>query len=238
MPDEIEPQTDTGLTRRSFLKTLGTAGLGTIAIPLVGEETHAADTTSATAAAPPDASGSAQVYKNTAALELRINGKAQQVTVEPRTTLLDTLRMKLDLTGSKLVCDRGTCGGCTVLMDGKPVTSCMVLAIDAQGHEITTIEGLSLGADLHPVQKAFVERDALQCGFCTPGFVVATKAALEKIPDASLQQFKEEISGNICRCGTYNHIFEAAARAQTAMNGSKRIADELAAMGIAQGGVA
>lgn len=230
MADDLESVTQDGLSRRSFLKTLGTAGLGTVALPagLGGGVAVAAEDTSATAtgagAAPV---ASAKMLSGNIPIELKLNGKVQQVTVETRTTLLDALRMKLDMTGSKLVCDRGTCGACTVLMDGMPVTGCMVLAIDAVGHEITTVEGLSLGADLHPVQKAFVEADALQCGFCTPGFVVATKAALDKKPDASLHEFQELIAGNICRCGTYNHIFKAAGKAQTMLSGSDRIASEL-----------
>jgi aerobic-type carbon monoxide dehydrogenase small subunit (CoxS/CutS family) len=228
----LDKQAQDGLSRRSFLKTLGTAGLGTIAMPgLLPEAAEAADAessgTSTNAAAAP---GGATILRGSVPIELKLNGKSHQVTVEPRTTLLDALRTKLDMTGSKQVCDRGTCGACTVIMDGKPVTSCMVLAVDAQNHQITTVEGLSLGEELHPVQQAFVETDALQCGFCTPGFIVATKAALDSRPNASLHEFQELIAGNICRCGTYNHIFKAAAKAQVAMGGKDQIARDLAAL--------
>ncbi|MGI8907255.1 MAG: (2Fe-2S)-binding protein [Candidatus Sumerlaeaceae bacterium] len=227
MSEELDTQAPDGLSRRTFLKTVSTAGIGSIALPgaLLPNSAEAAAAQSPAGEA---GQAGARILRGDIAIELKLNGKSHPVTVETRTTLLDALRMKLDMTGSKLVCDRGTCGACTVLMDGKPVTSCMVLAIDAQGHEITTVEGLSLGDDLHPVQKAFVEADALQCGFCTPGFVVAAKAALDKKPDASLGEFQELIAGNLCRCGTYNHIFKAAAKAQTMLSGSDRIASDLA----------
>jgi xanthine dehydrogenase YagT iron-sulfur-binding subunit len=131
----------------------------------------------------------------------------RRLAVEPRVTLLRALREHLGLTGTKLVCDRGAC---TVHLDGKPVTSCMVLAIDARGHEITTIEGLGTPDHLNPVQAAFVEADALQCGFCTPGMVMSVAAALEENPALSIDGIKRAVAGNICRCGTYPHVFKAA----------------------------
>jgi len=134
-------------------------------------------------------------------------------------TLLDALRNHLDLTGAKQVCDRGGCGGCTVLLDGLPVKSCMMLAVDAEGHEITTVEGLGTPEKMSPVQQAFVEKDALQCGFCTPGFVVAATALLAKNPDPTLDQIKHGLSGNLCRCGTYGRIFEAVQSAAKAKRG-------------------
>jgi xanthine dehydrogenase YagT iron-sulfur-binding subunit len=141
------------------------------------------------------------------------------VTVEPRVTLLNALRNQLDLTGAKQVCDRGSCGACTVLLDGEPVCSCLMLAHDAAGHEITTVEGLGTPEKMSPLQAAFVECDALQCGFCTPGFVVAGTALLTHNPDPSLEQVKDGLAGNLCRCGTYGRVFEAvqkAARVQAA----------------------
>jgi len=125
-------------------------------------------------------------------------------------TLLEALRGPLGLTGAKLVCDRGACGACTVHLDGAPVNACMMLAIDARGHEIITVEGLGTPARMHPVQRAFVESDALQCGFCTPGMVMSVTAALAANPAPTLDDVKHAVAGNICRCGTYPHVFKAA----------------------------
>lgn len=147
---------------------------------------------------------------------LRINGKAHQVHLEPRVTLLDALRNHLDLTGAKKVCDRATCGACTVIMDGKAVYSCTVLAIEAQGREILTVEGLGSVERMDPIQAAFVENDAQQCGFCTPGFVMACKAFLNQHPNPTLDDIGRGLGGNLCRCGTYAGIRRAlldAARA-------------------------
>ncbi len=142
-------------------------------------------------------------------ITLRVNGSGHELTLEPRVTLLDALRNHLDLTGAKKVCDRGTCGACTVILDGKPVYSCSVLAIDAQGHEIVTVEGLSKNDKLHPVMAAFIENDAQQCGFCTPGFVVACKAFLDKHPHPTPEQVQKGLGGNLCRCGTYRGVMHA-----------------------------
>lgn len=218
MNDDSEDKPSRGFSRRSFLKGLGTVGIGTLALPdngIIGAaDAQAQD-------APP--AGPA-VLKGPVPITLKINGQEHKLTVETRTTLLDALRMHLDLTGAKLVCDRGTCGACTVFVGEHIVTSCMMLAVDAQGQEIRTIEGLAKGDELHPVQAAFVEADALQCGFCTPGFVMACTSVLEKNPSASLDEIKEGIAGNICRCGTYNRIFDAALSAQKSMGaaGGKR----------------
>jgi xanthine dehydrogenase YagT iron-sulfur-binding subunit len=138
---------------------------------------------------------------------------AKTVTVEPRVTLLRALRNHLELTGAKEVCDRGACGACTVLVDGDPVCSCLMLAADAVGREITTVEGLGSPEKMSPVQQAFVECDALQCGFCTPGFVVASTALLRKNPAPTLDQIQQGLSGNLCRCGTYGRVFEAVQKA-------------------------
>ena len=142
-------------------------------------------------------------------ISLNINSKKYAAEVEPRVTLLDTLRNELELTGAKRVCDRASCGACTVIVDGKAVYSCTVLAIEAQNKKITTVEGLMDGDKLHPMQQAFVDNDAQQCGFCTPGFVVACKAFLDKHPNPSREDLKGGLGGNLCRCGTYMGIREA-----------------------------
>ncbi|HYA35494.1 MAG TPA: 2Fe-2S iron-sulfur cluster-binding protein, partial [Candidatus Binataceae bacterium] len=123
------------------------------------------------------------------------------------------------LTGSKLVCDRGACGACTVHLDGKPITSCMILAVDARGHKITTIEGVGAPAAMHPVQESFVARDALQCGFCTPGMIMSVSAALAHNLSANIDEIRRATAGNICRCGAYPHVFEAALDAATKLRG-------------------
>jgi xanthine dehydrogenase YagT iron-sulfur-binding subunit len=143
-------------------------------------------------------------------LVLQVNGKRHEVEVEPRVTLLDVLRNRLQLTGTKEVCDRATCGACTVLVNGQPVYSCMKLAIEMQAQEITTIEGLGGPTNLTPVQQAFVECDALMCGYCTPGFVMSLTALFRAKPNPTLEEIRKACSGNLCRCGAYPHIFEAA----------------------------
>lgn len=153
-------------------------------------------------------------------IQLTINGKNLTAQVEPRVTLLDALRNELDITGAKRVCDRATCGACTVIVDGKPVYSCSVLAIEAQGKSITTVEGLMQGDTLHPIQQAFIDNDAQQCGFCTPGFVVASKAFLDKNPNPTPEQVQKGLGGNLCRCGTYVGV--RAAIAQAAQKGGRR----------------
>lgn len=145
-------------------------------------------------------------------MEFRINGKKYKAALEPRVTLLDALRDHFELTGAKRVCDRGECGACTVLQDNMAVYSCMVLAIETQGKTITTIESLIEGNKLHPVQQAFIENDALQCGFCTPGFVVVCKAFLETHANPTAEDIRRGMSGNLCRCGTYDGIKKAVAQ--------------------------
>ena len=189
-------------SRRSFLKT---AGVGAAATTMVGVGAK---------------SQAAQVLGPDAiTLSMKVNGAVRQVTVEPRVTLLDALRNHLDLTGTKQVCDRGGCGACTVLFDGEPVNSCLILAADAEGHEITTIEGLGMPEKMSPLQAAFVEKDAMQCGFCTPGFVVSGTALLAKVPNPTLDQIKAGLAGNLCRCGTYGRILEAVQSAVKAKRG-------------------
>lgn len=142
-------------------------------------------------------------------MQFSINGKSYQASLEPRVTLLDALRDCFDLTGAKRVCDRGECGACTILFDGEPVYACSVLAIEAQHKSIATVESLMEQGNLHPVQQAFVDQDATQCGFCTPGFVVACAAFLEKYPQPTPEQIRRGLSGNFCRCGTYDGIRKA-----------------------------
>jgi carbon-monoxide dehydrogenase small subunit/xanthine dehydrogenase YagT iron-sulfur-binding subunit len=144
-------------------------------------------------------------------IEFKVNGKASKVLVEPRVTLLDALRERMELTGTKQACDRGACGACTVWVNGKTANACMMLAIDAAGAEITTIEGLARGEKLHPVQQAFVEKDALQCGFCTPGMIMSCAALHAKNNKPKPEEVRAAIAGHLCRCGTYPHIFDAMA---------------------------
>jgi xanthine dehydrogenase YagT iron-sulfur-binding subunit len=144
---------------------------------------------------------------------LNINGQTHSLSVEPRWTLQHVLRDRLGLTGTKSGCDRGECGACTVLIDGIARYSCLTLALEAVGTQITTVEGLLHGEQLGPVQQAFVEEAAFQCGYCTPGQVVAVEALLRKTPQPTMEQIREGVSGNLCRCAAYNHIFRAAQRA-------------------------
>ena len=188
----FQPDQASGLTRRDFMKI---SGIGA-ALPLV-----VGPTVLRAAGEDIQVHGPGKVP-----VALTVNGKKLSAELEPRITLLDALRDNFDLTGAKRVCDRGTCGACTVLMEGKPVYACMVLAIDAQGKQITTIEGLAEGDALSPVMQAFVDHDAQQCGFCTPGFVVATTHFLQQHPNANEDDIRRGLSGNYCRCGTYDGI--------------------------------
>ena len=189
------------LTRRAFIK-----GAGAAAAVLTSLGAAASDA----AAEPLSVNIAERLGPRAATFELNINGRAVEVTVEPRVTLLGVLRDQLGLTGAKLACDRGACGACTIHFDGRPIVSCMVLAVSARGHRITTIEGLGDPARMHPVQSAFVANDALQCGFCTPGMVMSVAALFERDPHAGLDEIKHAVAGNICRCGTYPHVFRAA----------------------------
>lgn len=142
-------------------------------------------------------------------IELSVNGQIVKLWVEPRRTLLDALRIDLGLTGTKKVCDEGQCGACTVILDGKPIYSCMTLAIECEGREIETIEDIARNGQLHPIQQAFIDHDAFQCGFCTPGQIMTLKALFDENPNRSLEEIKRAVSGNLCRCGAYLRIAQA-----------------------------
>lgn len=154
-------------------------------------------------------------------ITLRVNGEEREVAVLPNRTLLEVLREDLLLTGTKEACDDGSCGTCTVLVEGTPMRSCLLLAIQVQGKEILTIEGLAEGKKLHPIQKAFIDHGAIQCGFCTPGMILTAKALLEETREPSDYEIKRAISGNFCRCTGYNKIVEAIAAAATQMRGGR-----------------
>jgi xanthine dehydrogenase YagT iron-sulfur-binding subunit len=189
-----------GVSRREFIKGMGSGALGTAVLPPLFGQTIATK------------KGRVPVYDKKP-ITLTVNGRAMNLVVEPNETLLHVLRNRLDLTGTKMVCGRGECGGCTVLLDGAPVYACLYLAIRADGRSVTTIEGLAEGGRLHPVQEAFIEKDGYQCGFCTPGFIMTTAALLDKHPDPSPGEIKQALSGHLCRCGSYPKIHEAVAAA-------------------------
>ncbi len=188
-----------GLSRRGFIATLGTGAVAAAAAT-------AASAAAATAEVLPEG---AEMVKAT----LTINGRRHRLLVEPRWSLLYVLRDQLGLTGTKLGCERGECGACTVLIDGKTRYACMTLALEAEGSEITTLEGLMKGEELGPVQQAFAEEDAFQCGYCTPGQIMAVEGLLRANPSPTLDEVRQGVSGNLCRCGSYALIFKAAKRA-------------------------
>ena len=182
------------VTRRVFLGTAGVGALGSV-LPAGGAEAPAPEPL------------------REVALELSINGRAHRLEVEARTTLLELVRERVGLTGTKPGCERGECGACTVLVDGVSRYACLTLAAEAEGREVTTVEGLLEGEALSPLQQAFVEEDALQCGFCTPGQVMAAEGLLRQTPRPTPDEIRHGMSGNLCRCGAYAHIFEAVRRA-------------------------
>lgn len=197
-------------SRRKFLKGVGVAGAGAALVDsLLTHDVGAAESTLEAPGAP---------VRGTIKITLDVNGQRKPATVEPRTTLLNTLRNHIEpgITGPKLVCDMGTCGACTVLMNGKPVYSCLVLAVDAVGKKLTTVEGLGTPENMNAVQAAFVEHDGTMCGFCTPGFVTTISAFLKKNSNPTLAEVREACKGNFCRCGTYPRVFEAALAAAKA----------------------
>jgi|SRR5437899_1301737 len=200
-PEHPEQPPRFSVSRRDFLKT---AGISSLAAGVVGVADAEAQTTG----------GARVVGPGEVPVQLMVNGKRVDLRIEPRVTLLDALRNRADLTGNKRVCDRGACGACTMIVDGRTVYSCSTLAIEVQGKQIRTVDGLASGATLHPVQQAFCDVDALMCGFCTPGFVMASVALLEKNPNPTPEQVRKGLDGNICRCGTFTRIMEATMKAK------------------------
>ena len=197
----------TNVSRRGFLKGFGAGTVATgLLTPVALRESMAAQK-------------GGVLGPGDIPITLKINGRNHQLNVEPRVTLLDALRNRLDITGPKKVCDRGTCGACTVLLDGQPVYSCSMLAVEAEGRAITTVEGLGTPEKMNAVQRAFVKHDAQQCGFCTPGFVTAATAFVRKNPNATPDQICRGLGGNLCRCGTYAGMLLAVADAAKAKGG-------------------
>jgi len=198
------------ISRRSFLKSFSTSAAvaATAQVEAVAQELEKANREKI-------------VGPGSVPIALNVNGKPLKLEVEPRVTLLEALRNHSNLTGSKEVCDRGTCGACTVLFDDKPVYSCSVLAIEAQGKAITTIEGLAQNGKLSPVQQAFIDQDALMCGYCTPGFVMSVTALLKQNPHPTADQVRHACCGNLCRCGTYPRVMQAALKAAGVSTTSK-----------------
>ncbi|MBZ5537341.1 MAG: (2Fe-2S)-binding protein [Acidobacteriia bacterium] len=211
MPEETANQSNAGnfsLTRREFVATVGaaaatTAVLSTVDLGVIDAPLMAAETP--------------EVDKFHSLIMLKVNGETHRLVVDNRAVLADVLRNELGLTGTKVGCSRGECGACTVILDGRAHYSCSVLAVDAQHSEIETIEGLANGDQLHPLQAAFIKHDAMQCGFCIPGQLMALKAAFGRNPNLSREELRYAISGNVCRCGCYSNILEAAEEAQRTM---------------------
>jgi xanthine dehydrogenase YagT iron-sulfur-binding subunit len=203
---ELKPKNTSDFSRRGFLRGAGIAS-GALGSAVLEQEAEAAQAAGVT--------GPGEIP-----VTLTINGTQKKLNLEPRVTLLDALREKLEITGAKRVCDRGTCGACTVIMGGKVVYACSVLAVDAQGKQIQTIESLTAGKT-HPIVPAFANNDALQCGYCTPGFVMASKGFLDKNPNPTYEQVKAGLGGNLCRCGTYVGIRKAVLEAAKELKGGR-----------------
>jgi xanthine dehydrogenase YagT iron-sulfur-binding subunit len=196
-PNDKNPQPAQGLSRRGFLSSVG-AGAVVAASLHDGAPARAQEI---------EATG------DSVTIRLQVNGSLREVLVEPRWSLAYVLREVLGLTGTKIGCERGECGACTVLIDGKAQYSCLLLAVEAEGCDITTVEGLMQGEKLGPVQQAFLEEDAFQCGFCTPGQIMAVESLLRANPDPTIEEIRTGVSGNLCRCGAYKNIFHAAEKA-------------------------
>jgi xanthine dehydrogenase YagT iron-sulfur-binding subunit len=210
-------QDENDVSRRDFFKTVGVGSIATAVVAGVRDA---------------EAQGPAPVGPGDLPITLTINGQRHQLSVEPRVTLLDAMRTRLEITGPKRVCDRGACGACTVIIEppndaksassgpgGRTYYSCSMLAIEAQGRNIRTVDGLANGTTLHPVQQAFCDNDGLMCGFCTPGFVMATVALLERNPNPTPEQAKKALDGNLCRCGTNIGVLKAALSAKVVSRG-------------------
>jgi xanthine dehydrogenase YagT iron-sulfur-binding subunit len=196
-PEEHRCKLHQGLSRRGFISSVSVGAVAAVAVGGASES----------------AAQEIEAVGDSVTVNLAINGSKRKVIVEPRWTLLYVVRDVLGLTGTKIGCERGECGACTVLVDGKPRYACMILALEAQDHEITTLEGLMDGERLGPVQQAFAEEDAFQCGYCTPGQIMAVEGLLRQNPNPTLDQIRIGVSGNLCRCAAYQHIFKAAAKA-------------------------
>jgi len=202
---ELIPENDSsiqngkGISRRGFLRGASLTTVGTVAFQAGVLGAVPKEMSLEEKALGPDA----------VSIKLNVNGHTQTISVEPRTTLANALRDNLKLTGTKIVCDRGACSACTVWVDGKPVNSCLMLAVEVVGKKITTIEGLGSEDSLHPVQQAFIDHDATQCGFCTPGMIMTATHLLQRNPKPSLEDVKIALRGNLCRCGTHPNVFKA-----------------------------
>ena len=192
-----------GITRRGFIKSLG-AGSAVACGALASSRPAEAEVLEG-----------GEMHR----INLKVNGHSHSLLVEPRWSLLFVLREKLGLTGSKAGCERGECGACSVLIDGIARYACLTLAVEAQGHEVTTVEGLMQGEELGPVQQAFLEHDAFQCGYCTPGQIMAAEGLIRSTPKPSIDEIQKGMSGNLCRCGAYVHIFRAVESAAKARSG-------------------
>lgn len=196
-----------GLSRRGFLKGAGLTTVGTVALQTGVLGSSMQESKLSEQAIGPDP----------ALIKLQVNGKMKTIAIEPRTTLANALRDHLHLTGTKIVCERGACSACTVWVDDKPVNSCLTLAVEVVGQKITTIEGIGTEENLHPVQQAFIDHDASQCGFCTPGMIMTATHFLQNHPKPNLEEVKVALRGNLCRCGTQPNVFKATLAASKKM---------------------
>lgn len=213
-PADSRPDHEDGSSRREFIRRLAAISAGlTVAAPLGRAGTVTEKSTLKGEPPKPDET------EGLIEIALNVNGNTDRLIVDPRVTLLDALRDRFDLTGTKKGCDRGACGACTVHLDGRRVLSCLTLAVMAQGKKITTIEGLAMGDQLHPVQAAFIECDGFQCGYCTPGQIMSAVACISEGHTGSDSEIREYMSGNLCRCGAYPNIVAAVKIAAAKMKG-------------------
>jgi xanthine dehydrogenase YagT iron-sulfur-binding subunit len=213
-PADPGPDRGVGSSRRQFIRSLAAISAGLTAAAPLGRAVTVTEK-SIPKSVPPNTSG----VQGLTEINLQVNGTSERLFVDPRVTLLDALRDRLELTGTKKGCDRGACGACTVHLAGSRVLSCLTLAVMAQGKEITTIEGLAKGDELHPVQAAFIECDGFQCGYCTPGQIMSAVACINEGHTGSDQEIREFMSGNLCRCGAYPNIVDAIKIAAAKMKG-------------------
>jgi aerobic-type carbon monoxide dehydrogenase small subunit (CoxS/CutS family) len=204
--EENHKKNKSGISRRTFIRGAGLTTAGTLAIQ-TGVLASTSETDKATKELGPDA----------VTISMNVNGRVRKLNVEPRATLAKALREELQLTGTKVVCDRGSCSACTVWLDNTPVNACMTFAMDVGEKKVTTIEGLAKNGALHPIQEAFIEHDASQCGFCTPGMIMSTASLINQNPNPSIDDVKHATRGNYCRCGTYPHVFKATLAAAKKM---------------------